>query len=107
MSDSDTVAWVDAAGTAYSPLNMPALDAPQRTIVLQARDYFDMDAHFWRERPLAGDDLGAVDLLLRVILPTVPQTEIVQRDALEKVRCIGKIGSHNAVGVIRGVSIAS
>ena len=86
MSDSDTVAWVDAAGTAYSLLNMPALDSPQRTILLQIRDYFDMDAHFWRERPLAGDDLGAVDLLLRVILPTVPQTEIVQRDAHEKVR---------------------
>ena len=45
MSDPDTVAWVDAAGTAHSPLNMPALDAPQRTIVLQIRDYFDMDAH--------------------------------------------------------------
>ena len=86
MSDPDTVVWVDAAGKAYSPLNMPALDAPQRTIVLQIRDHFDMDAHFWRQRPLAGDDLGAVDLLLRVILPTVPQTEIVQRDAQEKVR---------------------
>ena len=41
MSDPDTVAWVDAAGTAHSPLNMPALDASQRTIVLQIRDYFD------------------------------------------------------------------
>ncbi|HEX9440467.1 MAG TPA: hypothetical protein VF909_12335 [Roseiflexaceae bacterium] len=86
MSDPDIVAWVDAAGTAHSPLNMPALDASQRTIVLQIRDYFDMDAHFWQQRPLVGDDLDAVDLLLRVILPTAPQTEIVQRDALEKVR---------------------
>ena len=43
MSDPDTVAWVDAAGTAHSPLNMPALDAPQRTIVLRIRDCFDMD----------------------------------------------------------------
>jgi hypothetical protein len=65
---------------------MPALDAPQRTIVLQIRDYFDMDAHFWQQQPLVGDDLGAVNLLLRVILPMVPQTEIVHRDALEKVR---------------------
>ena len=86
MSDPDTVVWVDAAGKAYSPLNMPALDSPQRTILLQIRDYFDMDAHFWQQRPLVGDDLGAVDLLLRVILPTVPRPEIVQRDALEKVR---------------------
>jgi hypothetical protein len=86
MSDPDTVVWVDAAGTAHIPLNMPALDAPQHTIVLQIRDYFDMDAHFWRQRPLVGDDLGAVDLLLRVILPMVPQPEIVQRDAREKVR---------------------
>src|SRR5215212_8876074 len=86
MSDPDTVAWVDAAGTAHSPLNMPALDAPQRTIVLQIRDYFDMDAHFWQQRPLVGDDLGAVGLPLRAVLPLVPQTEIVQRDAREKVR---------------------
>ena len=86
MSDSDAVVWVDAAGTAHNPLNMPALDAPQRTIVLQIRDYFDMDADFWQQRPLAGEGLGAVDLLLRVILPMVPQAEIVQRDALEKVR---------------------
>jgi hypothetical protein len=86
MSDLDMVVWVNAAGTAHSPLNMPALDAPQRTIVLQIRDYFDTDAHFRQQRPLVGDDLGAVDLLLRVILPTVPQTEIVHRDAQEKVR---------------------
>jgi hypothetical protein len=38
MSDPDTVVWVDAAGTAYSPLNMPALDAPQRTIYSQWRE---------------------------------------------------------------------
>ena len=65
---------------------MPALDAPQRTIVVQIRDYFDMDAHFWQQRPLVTDDLGAVDLLLRVILLSVPQTEIVHRDAQKKVR---------------------
>jgi hypothetical protein len=86
MSDPDTVVWVDAAGTAHSPLNMPDLDAPQRIIVLQIRDYFDMDAHFWQQEPLVGEDLGAVDLLLRVILPRVPQTEIVHRGAQEKVR---------------------
>jgi hypothetical protein len=86
MSDPDTVVWVDAAGTAHSPLNMPALDPSQRALVLQIRDYFDMDAHFWQRQPLVGDDLGAVDLLLRVILPTVLQPEIVQRDPLEKVR---------------------
>jgi hypothetical protein len=86
MSDPDMVVWVDAAGTAHSPLNMPAIDSPQRTLVLQMRDYFDMDARFWQQRPLAADDLGAVNLLLRVILPSVPQTEIVHRDAQKKVR---------------------
>jgi hypothetical protein len=42
MADPDMVVWVDADGTAHSPLNMPAIDSPQRTLVLQIRDYFDL-----------------------------------------------------------------
>jgi hypothetical protein len=70
----------------HPSLNLPDLASAQRAVVLQIREYFELDAVFWQQRLLTGDDLGAVDLLLRVILPAVPQVEIVQRDALEKVR---------------------
>lgn len=86
MSETNTITWIDAAGKAHIPLNVPEFDAPQRTIVRQIRPYFDEDARFWQRQPLTGDALGALDLLLRVILPAVPQFEIAQRDAPEKVR---------------------
>jgi hypothetical protein len=86
MSDTDTIRWIDAEGKAHIPLNVPEFDAPQRVIVQQIRHYFDGDARFWQRQPLSGDDLGAVDLLLRVILPAVPHSEIAQHAAREKVR---------------------
>ena len=86
MSDGDTVLWMDSDGNAHCPLNLPELDALQRATALELRQYFELDAHFWQRPPLAGDDGGAVDLLLRLILPTVPQTEITQRDVPSKVR---------------------
>jgi len=42
------------------------------------RPYFDADARFWQRQPLAGDDLDAVDQLLRIILPAVPSTEFAR-----------------------------
>jgi hypothetical protein len=86
MSEIDTIEWIDAGSRAHVPLNVPQFDAPQRRLVRHIRPYFDADARFWQRQPPSGDDLGAVDLLLCIILPAVPQSEIVQRNALEKVR---------------------
>jgi hypothetical protein len=86
MSDIDTLWWIDAVGKAHIPLNVPEFDASQRTIVQRIRHYFDEDAAFWQRQGLTRDDLDAVDLLLRVILPAVPQSQIAQRSAPEKVR---------------------
>jgi hypothetical protein len=85
MSDRDTIKWIDAAGQAHIPLNVPEFEAPQHAVVRQIRQYFDLDARFWQGQPLAGDELDAVDQLLHIILPTAPPTELLRTAAREKV----------------------
>jgi hypothetical protein len=85
MSDTDIIKWIDTAGKAHVPLNVPEFDALQRAAVRQIRHYFDADARFWQRQPLTGDDLDAVDRLLRIILPTVSHTELAHYAPREKV----------------------
>ena len=86
MSDTDILLWLDVTGEAHIPLNVPEFDALQYAAVRQIRQYFDADARFWQRQPLAGDDVDAVDQLLRVILPTVPPTELARHTVGEKAR---------------------
>ena len=85
MSDTDTLMWIDAAGQAHSALNVPEFEAPQQLVVRQIRRYFELDAHFWQGQSLAEEDLDAMDRLLRVILPTVPPSELTRKTARETV----------------------
>jgi site-specific DNA recombinase len=85
IAQVDALVSKETWGQAHIALNVPEFNAAQHAVVGQLRQYFELDAHFWQGQPLASDDLNAVDQLLRIILPTVPPTELRRNAAREKV----------------------